>query len=76
MPSLKDRVESLEMQVAALRDDVHARDGRNCKNWQRTIGAFTDDDGMQQILRDAMHLREADRKKPRTTAARRRMARR
>jgi hypothetical protein len=32
MPSLKDRVENLEIAVAALRDAVHARDGRNSKN--------------------------------------------
>jgi hypothetical protein len=76
MPSLKDRVESLEIQVAALRDAVHARNGRNSKNWQQTIGAFTDDEGMQQILRDAMQLREADRKKARTAGGRRRKARR
>jgi hypothetical protein len=76
MPSLKDRVESLETQIAALRDEIHARDGRNSKDWQRTIGAFTDDEGMQQILQDAMQLREADRKKARTAAGRRRKARR
>jgi hypothetical protein len=76
MPTLKDRVENLEIQVAALRDVIHARQDRNSKNWQGTIGAFTDDDGMQQILRDAMQLREADRKKARTTAGHRRKARR
>ena len=76
MPSLKDRVESLEIEVAALRDAIRAREDRKSKNWQRTIGAFTGDDGMKQILRDAMQLREADRKKARTTAAHRRKARR
>jgi hypothetical protein len=76
MPSLKDRVESLEVEVAALRDAIYSREDRITKNWQRTIGAFTDDDGMQQILRDAMQLREADRKKRRTTTAHRRKARR
>ena len=76
MPSLENRVESLEIEVAALRDAIHARDDRNSKNWQSTIGSFTDDEGMQQILRDAMQLREADRKKGRTTAAQRRKARR
>ena len=76
MPSLKDRVESLEIEVAALREAIHARDDPNSENWQKTIGAFTDDEGMQQILRDVMQLREADRKKGRTTAAQRRKARR
>ena len=76
MPSLKDRVESLEAQVAALRNAIYAREDRHSKNWQKTIGAFTDDEGMQQVLRDAMQLREADRKKARTTASRRHKARR
>jgi CHASE3 domain sensor protein len=76
MPSLKDRVESLEIEVAALRDAIHVRENGDSKNWQRTIGAFTGDDGMQQILRDAMQLREAERKKARTTGGRRRKARR
>jgi len=36
------------------------------KDWRRTIGAFTDDEGMKRILRDALRLREADRKKARS----------
>jgi hypothetical protein len=63
MASLKDRVENLEIRVAALRDAIFAREDRTSQNWQRTIGAFTDDDGMKQILRDAIQLREADRQK-------------
>jgi hypothetical protein len=61
------RVESLETQVAALRDAIHARENVDSKNWQRTIGAFTGDDGMQKILTGVMQLREADRKKATTT---------
>ncbi len=60
--SLERRVEILESQLGKLQDEVRA--GKP-KDWRRTIGAFTDDEGMRRILRDAMLLREADRKKAR-----------
>jgi hypothetical protein len=69
MPSLKERVESLELEVATLRESVYAARANGSKDWQQTIGAFTDDEGMRQILRDAMQLRVADRKKARATKA-------
>jgi hypothetical protein len=61
--SLEQRVKKLESQVGELRDQL--RTGAKSKDWRRTIGAFTDDDAMQEILRDAMRLRDADRKKAR-----------
>jgi len=73
---LEQRVEILESQLGKLLDDVRAsRQGRS-KDWRRTIGAFTDDEGMQQVLRDAMRLREADRKKSRATRTAKRKTRR
>ena len=60
-PNLEKRVESLEAQVAELR----AARASVAKDWRRTIGAFTDDAGMQEILKEAMRLREADRNKAR-----------
>lgn len=57
MATVEQRLTMLESQVSKLRDEVRAKD------WRRTIGAFTNDDGAQQILRDAILLREADRKK-------------
>ena len=36
---------------------------RKTKDWRQTIGAFTDDEGMKEILREAIRLRELDRKK-------------
>jgi len=47
--------------------DLHFQspDRTRNKDWRRTVGVFTDDPGMQSILRDAMRLREADRKKAR-----------
>ena len=61
-PNLEKRVESLEAQVAELR----AARASLPKDWRRTIGAFTDDPGMQEILKEAMRLRDADRKKARS----------
>ena len=69
---LEERVKVLESQVAQMRDELTSK-GRRKKDWRRTIGAFTDDEGMQEILREAMRLREADRQKARrkTTSKRR-----
>ena len=61
LANLEKRVAALEEQVAELR--TAQANGRRIKDWRRTIGAFTEDAGMQQILQDAMRLREADRAK-------------
>ena len=37
-------------------------------DWRRTVGAFTDDEGLKEILQEAMHLRDLDRKKTRSKA--------
>jgi len=60
---LEQRVATLEAQVGKLVEEVRAARLGPIKDWRRTIGAFTDDEGMQQILRDAMQLRDVDRKK-------------
>jgi hypothetical protein len=36
------------------------------KDWRRTIGAFTDDEGVKGILQEAMRLQEIDRQKARS----------
>ena len=59
---LEQRVATLEAQVGKLVEEVRAARSGPTKDWRRTIGAFTDDEGMQQILRDAMQLRDVDRK--------------
>ncbi len=64
--SLEERVAALEQQIAELRAAV--ANGRP-KDWRRTIGMFTDDPDMQELFKDAMKIREADR-----TRARRRYA--
>lgn len=71
-PSLKTRVESLESEVARLKDELRA--SRTGKDWRRTIGAFTDDDGMKDLLKEAMRLRTADGKKARAKRSPKRRA--
>lgn len=60
--TVEERLEQLESRVAKLEEELRAARGRS-KDWRRTIGAFTDDDGMHAILREAIRLRESDRKK-------------
>ena len=69
LAGLERRLKALESHVAQLQDEVRsARSGRE-KDWRRTIGAFTDDEGMKEILRETLRLREADRKKARSRRA-------
>ena len=61
---LEKRMERLETQIAQIQKELQEVQ-RAGKNWRRTIGMFTDDDGMKSIFREALKLREADRKKAR-----------
>ena len=72
--SLKTRVEILESQLARLADELQASRVAKAKDWRRTIGAFTNDEGMKNLLQGALRLREADRKKARSKASARRRA--
>jgi hypothetical protein len=60
---MEKRVENVESQLAEIRAELLAAKQVRSKDWRRAIGAFTGDSGMQQILRHAMKLREADRKR-------------
>lgn len=75
--TLERRVKSLEAQVAQLQDELRSVAGvGKTKDWRRTIGAFTDDEGVKEVLQDAMRLREADRRKARSKQAPKRGAKR
>jgi hypothetical protein len=63
--TLEQRVKSLESQLARVQDELRVVKFQNGKDWRRTIGAFTGDEGMQELFREAMRLREADRGKVR-----------
>ncbi len=67
MPSLEERVATLERELAELKRPV--------KNWRRTIGMFTDNPEMLEYFEKAMKMREADRAKARRTPSSRRQSR-
>jgi hypothetical protein len=73
--SIHKRLAQLESRVAQLQQAVRKGD-RPAKNWRRTIGAYTDDAGMQAILQEAMRLRESDRQRARGKRSERRQPRR
>jgi hypothetical protein len=62
--TVEERLSELESQVAEL-EAIVRRTQRPGKDWRKSIGAFTDDPGMQRILKSAMRLREQNRKKTR-----------
>jgi hypothetical protein len=67
--TLEGRVKSLELQMARLQDEVKSVHGAKTIDWRRTVGAFTDDEGLKEILQEAMRLRDSDRKKARSKSA-------
>jgi len=72
--ALEKRVRALESQVAQLQVELRSVRKAKPKDWRRTIGAFTDDEGMMGLLAEALRLRNSDRKKTRPKAAPRRRA--
>ncbi len=74
--TLEERVSVLESRVAQLQDELCSVRSAREKDWRRTIGAFTDDEGVQELLQEALRLREADRKKARSKGTTRRSPKR
>ncbi len=61
---------NLEKHGAAPRSKTKERvsnsqKSKRLKDWKRTIGIFTDDDGMKQIFVEAMKIRERNRQQAR-----------
>jgi len=69
--TLEQRVQTLEAEVQELRAELHSKTTRK-KDWRRTAGMFTDDEGMKELFREALKIREADRAKARKKYAKRR----
>ena len=61
---IEQRLAALESRVNELQEALRAAQQPG-KDWRRTIGVFTGDEGLQEIMRQAMRLREADRKQAR-----------
>jgi hypothetical protein len=55
---LEERVASLEKKVAELEN---ALNGGYQKDWRRTFGMFTGDEGMKRVDEEARKIRERDR---------------
>ena len=68
--TLEERVADLERQVAQLRQAQ--ANGSPAKDWRRTVGMFTGDEGMMEIFNEAMKIRERDRERARRRYATRR----
>jgi hypothetical protein len=62
MSQLEKRVHALEKRVGEL--EKIAANGRQ-KDWRRTVGMFTDDEGMQDLFKEALKIRERDRERAR-----------
>jgi predicted nucleic acid-binding Zn-ribbon protein len=67
--TLQRRLKALESRVAQLQDELRSVRSTKDKDWRRTIGAFTDDEGLKEILQEALRTREADRNKSRSKAS-------
>jgi hypothetical protein len=63
--SLEKRVAQLELQVSKLQSEIGSGGLTQAKDWRRTIGMFTDDEGMKEVFKEARKIRAADRRKTR-----------
>ena len=59
-PSLEERVAALEKKLAELESSLS--EGYQ-KDWRRTFGMFTGDEGMKRVAEEALKIREKDRQK-------------
>jgi hypothetical protein len=66
--ALEQRVATLEAELAELKRQVARPTAQ--RDWRNTIGMFSSDEGMKEMFRDALKLRELDRAKTRGTQKR------
>lgn len=67
--TLEQRVARLEAELQTLRDELSGARRNHRGDWRSMVGVFTDDPGMQEIFKEAVRLREADRRKARRKPA-------
>ena len=70
--ALENRVNELEKQVAELQATL--KNGPAPNDWRRTIGMFTGNAGMLEVFQEAVHAREADRRRARRRGSTQRRA--
>ncbi len=68
---LADRVARLEAELIELRAEVHASRRGIAMNWRRAVQEYAGDEDLLNVFREAMQLREADRKRTRQNGSRR-----
>ncbi len=61
-PTIEQRLEALEAQVAKLTNSQGTEPAPRAKDWRRTIGIFTGT-GMKEVFDEALKIRQADREK-------------
>ena len=72
--TLEQRVARLEAELQNLRRELSAKRPDRRSEWRSMVGVFTDDPGMQEVFKEAMKLREADRRKARRNPTKARRA--
>ncbi|NUQ65896.1 MAG: hypothetical protein HUU20_25825 [Pirellulales bacterium] len=60
---LADRVTRLEAEFIELRAEVHSSRKSSGMDWRRAVEQYAGDEDLLNVFRDAMKLREADRKR-------------
>jgi hypothetical protein len=72
---LEERVIALENQVKQLQSDRAARHDAAGHDWQTTVEKFKNDEHVLAVLREAMQVREKERRAARRQATKSRRAR-
>ena len=67
--SLEQRVEAIEAELVQLRGAFQGISTVSPDGWRRAIEKYAGDEDLQSIFKEAMKLREADRKRARRPRA-------
>lgn len=72
-PSVEERLNTLESQVAQLQNALVVSQRGEAKDWRRAVQKYAGDADLQSIFAAAMKLRDADRKQARQGKSRRKL---